>query len=79
MAYYDQIREVMSSQGNLSIERMCELTRVSRASFYRSFRDKHPVEGRWKYDRRFSRLLSNIIGATVTAALQQSCGGEACR
>jgi AcrR family transcriptional regulator len=41
---YDQIREVMSSQGNLSIERMCELTRVSRASFYRSFRDKHPVE-----------------------------------
>jgi AcrR family transcriptional regulator len=41
---YDQFREVMSSQGNLSIERMCELTRVSRASFYRSFRDKHPVE-----------------------------------
>ena len=34
----------MSLQGSLSIERMCELTRVSRASFYRSFRDKHPVE-----------------------------------
>jgi len=30
---YDQIREVMSLQGNLSIERMCELTRGSRASF----------------------------------------------
>src|SRR5260221_14453205 len=38
------MREVMSLQGSLSIERMCELTRVSRASFYRSFRDKHPVE-----------------------------------
>ncbi len=34
----------MSLQGSLSIERMCELTRVSRASFYRSFRDKQPVE-----------------------------------
>ena len=34
----------MSLQGSLSIERMCELTRVSRASFYRSFREKHPVE-----------------------------------
>ena len=30
---YDQIREVMPLQGNLSIERMCELTRVSRAAF----------------------------------------------
>jgi transposase InsO family protein len=38
------MREVMSLQGSLSIERMCELTRVSRASFYRSFRKKHPVE-----------------------------------
>src|SRR5947207_2334918 len=38
------MREVMSLQGSLSIERMCELTRVSRASFYRSFREKHPVE-----------------------------------
>ena len=34
----------MSLQGSLSIERMCELARVSRASFYRSFREKHPVE-----------------------------------
>ena len=36
---YDQIREMMPMQGSLSIERMCELTRVSRASFYRSFRE----------------------------------------
>jgi putative transposase len=34
----------MSLQGSVSIERMCELARVSRASFYRSFRDKHPVK-----------------------------------
>jgi putative transposase len=38
------MREVISLQGSLSIERMCELTRVSWASFYRSFREKHPVE-----------------------------------
>jgi putative transposase len=41
---YDQIREVMPLQGNLSIERMCELARVSRASFYRSFHKQEPVE-----------------------------------
>src|SRR4029077_14520558 len=41
---YDQIREVMPLQGNLSIERMCELARVSRASFYRSFHKQQPVE-----------------------------------
>jgi len=34
----------MSLQGSLSIERMCELARVSRASFYRSFQEQHPVE-----------------------------------
>ena len=30
---YDQIREVMPMQGSLSIERMCQLVRVSRRSF----------------------------------------------
>ncbi len=34
----------MSLQGSLSIEHMCELARVSRASFYRSFREQQPVE-----------------------------------
>ena len=34
----------MSVQGSLSIERMCELARVSRAGFYRSLREQRPVE-----------------------------------
>ena len=33
---YEQIREVMSLQGSLSLERMCQLVPVSRRSFYRS-------------------------------------------
>jgi putative transposase len=41
---YDQIREVMPLQGSLSIERMCELARVSRASFYRFLREQRPDE-----------------------------------
>ena len=41
---YDQIREVMSMQGSLSIERMCHLARVSRAGFYRSLPEQMPVE-----------------------------------
>jgi len=33
----------MSLQGNLSIERMCQLAQVSRASFYRSLQESQPV------------------------------------
>jgi len=34
----------MPMQGNLSIERMCELARVSRAGFYRSLQEEVPAE-----------------------------------
>jgi putative transposase len=34
----------MSLQGGLSIERMCQLAQVSRAGFYRSLMQHHPVE-----------------------------------
>ncbi len=34
----------MPWQGSLSVERMCELARVSRASFYRSLREQRPIE-----------------------------------
>ncbi len=34
----------MSLQGSLSIERMCQLAQVSRASFYRSLQERLPVE-----------------------------------
>jgi putative transposase len=41
---YDQIREVMSLQGSLSIERMCQLVPVSRRGFYRSLKEQQPAE-----------------------------------
>jgi hypothetical protein len=34
----------MPMQGSLSIERMCELARVSRAGFYRSLQERVPLE-----------------------------------
>jgi putative transposase len=34
----------MSMQGKLSVERMCQLTSVSRAGFYRSLQEHEPVE-----------------------------------
>ena len=34
----------MSRQGGLSIERMCQLVPVSRASFYRSLQEQKPIE-----------------------------------
>jgi transposase InsO family protein len=35
---------MMPLQGSLSIERVCELARVSRASFYRSLKEQRPAE-----------------------------------
>src|SRR6202007_2808425 len=34
----------MSLQGSLSIERMCQLVAVSRRSFYRSLKERQPVD-----------------------------------
>ena len=41
---YAHIRDVMSRQGSLSIERMCDLAQVSRAGFYRSLQADQPIE-----------------------------------
>ena len=41
---YEQIREVTLLQGSLSIERVCQLVPVSRRSFYRSLKERQPVE-----------------------------------
>ena len=34
----------MSLQGSMTVERMCEVARVSRASFYRSLKGQRPAE-----------------------------------
>ena len=39
---YDQVREVMSMQGRLSVERMCGRASVSRAGFYPSLQERQP-------------------------------------
>jgi hypothetical protein len=41
---YDQIGEVLSLQGGLSIERMCQMVPVSRRGFYRSLQEQRPIE-----------------------------------
>ncbi len=41
---YDQIRDVVSMQGSLGIEQMCQLAQVSRAGFYRSLQEQRPME-----------------------------------
>ena len=44
---YTEIRGWMQSQGGLSIQRMCEMTTVSRASFYRHWKKRLPQKRRW--------------------------------
>jgi len=41
---YDQIRGLMSLQGSMTVERMCELGPVSRAGFYRFLQEERPIE-----------------------------------
>ena len=53
---YDQIREVMSLQGSLSIERMCQMVPVSRRGFYRSLNNNSPATGHHK--------ISNVTSAS---------------
>jgi hypothetical protein len=47
-AIYDQIREVMSWQGSLSIERLCQMVPVSCRGFYRSLKEQPPAEEEMK-------------------------------
>ena len=53
---YDQIRDVMSLQGSLSIERMCQLARVSRAGFYRSLQEQHRWRKTWKCESAIQQI-----------------------
>jgi putative transposase len=47
----------MPLQGSLSIERMCELERVSGASFYRSFREQRPAEEEMEVRSAIQQIL----------------------
>jgi len=71
---YDQIREVMSLQGSLSIERMCQMVLVSRRGFYRSLKEQQPVE-----EEMESAICdpTNCLGASPPLRLSTSYGGAA--
>jgi hypothetical protein len=50
-------------QGNLGIERMCQLAAVSRAGFYRSLSEQRPVEDCLNFGVHSSRPR---VRATIT-------------
>ena len=49
-------------QGNLKIERMCQLARVSRAGFYRSLREQEPGQE----DLEVRSRIQQIDGSSST-------------
>ena len=53
----------MPLQGGLSIERMCELARVSRANFYRSLKEQEPAE---EEAEARSTIQLDPVGATAS-------------
>jgi hypothetical protein len=76
---YDQIREVIRLQGNLSTERMCELARVSRASFYRTFQKRQLVEEEPEVRSGSSRSPSTTVDVMGIAVFPPNYDGGVCR
>ena len=57
-------------QGNLSVERMCQLAGVSRAGFYRSLQEQQPVEEDMEVRSRIQQISRrSTSGAMVTGVV----------
>ena len=68
----------MSEQGSLSMERMFQLAPVSRAGFYRSLQEWHPVEEEMSVRDAIQHIAWRIAGGMAIGASRQSYGGAAC-
>ena len=75
---YDQIRGLMLMQGNLSIERMCQLAGVSRAGFYRSLQEHKPAEEDMEVRSAIGRSLLNTSAATAVVGRARNCAAAGC-
>ena len=75
---YAHIRDVMSRQGRLSIERMCDLAQVSRAGFYRSLRAYQPVDEEMDVRSAIRGSPSHTGVGMATGASRRNCVGAAC-
>lgn len=75
---YAQIRAMMSRQGGLCIERMCQLAQVSRAGFFGHGRRSNPWTKRYWCGPRFSRSHWRIGAGTAIGGSRRSFGGVAC-
>ena len=58
----------MSEQGSLSMERMFQLAPVSRAGFYRSLQEWHPVEEEMSVRDAIQHIAWRIAGQSRMAA-----------
>ena len=77
---YDQIREVMSLQGSLSVERMCQMARVSRRELLPVAEGAATSRGR---DGSAIYDSTDCFGTSPTLRLStdllQSCAAEECK
>src|SRR6266853_109987 len=75
---HTEIRQWMQSQGGLSIQRMCEMATISRASFYRSWENKAPTEAEMALRDAVQRMAvaHRFYGYRRVAVLVQREGYE---
>ena len=69
----------MSLQGSLSIERMCELARVSRASFYRSLKERRPAEEETEVRSAIQQIALEHRRRYGYRRICAGCADEECR
>ena len=65
-------------QGNLSIERMCQLARVSRAGFYRSLQEQQPVEEDMEVRSAIQKIFAEHKRRYGYRRVSSSCDGAEC-
>ena len=67
----------MCLQGSLSVERMCQLAQVSRASFYRSLQQQEPDREEMELRATIQQIFLDISDATVIVELAKNCSAGA--
>ena len=65
-------------QGNLSIERMCQLACVSRAGFYRSLQEHEPVEEDMEVRSTIQHIFAEHKRRYGYRRVSENCAAAAC-
>lgn len=65
----------MTVQGNLGVDRMCQLAQVSRASFYRTLKERAPAEEDLEVRSAIQQACWSTAADMAQGASRPRCAG----